>query len=111
MNYNLEMEKQMEKIKEGEKILLHACCAPCSSACIERLAEVFEIYIYYFNPNITIEDEYKKRLDEIDGFISKLDTKYPIHLVKGEYDPKVFFEISKILEVDSFKFILFESLG
>ena len=98
MNYNLEMEKQMEKINGGEKILLHACCAPCSSACIERLAEVFEIYIYYFNPNITIEDEYKKRLDEIDGFISKLDTKYPIHLVKGEYDPKVFFKISKGLE-------------
>ena len=60
MNYDLEMEKQMENIEEGSKLLLHACCAPCSSAVLERLANFFKITIFYYNPNITEELNIKK---------------------------------------------------
>ena len=98
MNYDLKMEEMIKEIPEGEKLLLHACCAPCSSACLERVANHFEVTIFYYNPNITKADEYKKRVDEIRKFISKFKTKYPIKLEEGRYDPKEFFEISKGLE-------------
>ena len=59
MNYDLEMEKQMKEIREGEKLLLHACCAPCSSAVLEKIGNFFEINILYYNPNITEKEEYE----------------------------------------------------
>ena len=98
MNYDLEMEKQLENIKEGDKLLLHACCAPCSSACLERLGDYFNISIFYYNPNITEEEEYNKRINEIKKFISEFKTKYPIKLIEGRYDPNEFFEMAKGLE-------------
>lgn len=98
MNYDLEMEKQIESIPEGEELLLHACCAPCSSACLERLGNYFRATIFYYNPNITEEDEYKKRLNEISNFIKKFKTKYEIKLIEGDYDPKVFFNMAEGLE-------------
>lgn len=98
MNYDLEMEKQMKSIKEGTPLLLHACCAPCSSAVLERIGNFFKVTIFYYNPNITNEDEYKKRVDEVKRFISSFKTKYPISLEEGTYDPREFFDISKGLE-------------
>lgn len=98
MNYNLLMEEEMSKIEEGKTLLLHACCAPCSSAVLERLANFFKISIFYYNPNITEEKEYQKRLNEVKSFIEKLDTKYKILVVEARYDPKEFFTISKGLE-------------
>ena len=53
MNYDLEMSKQMSNLKEGDSLLLHACCAPCSSSVLERLGNFFNITIFYYNPNIT----------------------------------------------------------
>ncbi len=98
MNYDLEMSKQLENIELGEKLLLHVCCAPCSTACIERLANYFEIVLYYYNPNITDEAEYNKRLDEVIRYASLINTKYGVEVIDGKYDPKAFFEISKGLE-------------
>ena len=98
MNYDLEMEKQISNIKEGDTLLLHACCAPCSSACLERLGDYFNISIFYYNPNITEEAEYKKRINEIKKFISEFKTKYPIKLIEGRYDPNEFFEMASGLE-------------
>ena len=98
MNYDLEMEKQMDSIKEGTPLLLHACCAPCSSAVLERIGNFFKITIFYYNPNITNEEEYKKRVEEVKRFISSFKTKYPISLEEGNYDPREFFDISKGLE-------------
>lgn len=98
MNYDLEMEKQMSSIKEGMPLLLHACCAPCSSAVLERIGNFFKVTIFYYNPNITNEDEYRKRIDEIKKFISSFKTKYPISLEEGNYDPEEFFNISHGLE-------------
>ncbi len=98
MNYDLEMQKQMNNIKEGTKLLLHACCAPCSSAVLERLSNFFEITIFYYNPNITEEKEYLKRIEELKKFISLVKYKYPISLVPGNYEPQKFFEMAKGLE-------------
>ena len=88
----------MKTIKEGTPLLLHACCAPCSSAVLERIGNYFKVTIFYYNPNITNEDEYKKRINEIKKFISSFKTKYPISLEEGNYNSKDFFDISKGLE-------------
>ena len=98
MNYDLEMEKQLEKIEEKEKLLLHACCAPCSSAVLERLANFFEITIFYYNPNISEEKEYLKRIEELKKLITLITSKYKISLLEGEYEPNKFFKMSKGLE-------------
>ena len=80
------------------KLLLHACCAPCSSAVLERIGNFFKVTIFYYNPNITNEEEYKKRVEEVKRFISSFKTKYPISLEEGNYDPMEFFKISRGLE-------------
>lgn len=98
MNYNLEMEKQMENIKEGSTLLLHACCAPCSTACLERLANFFKVTIFYYNPNITEKNEYQKRIEEIKKLLTLINPKYKVELLEGDYDPKVFLDMSKGLE-------------
>ena len=98
MNYDLLMEEQISNIPEGTSLLLHACCGPCSSACLERVANHFKVTIFYYNPNITEKLEYDKRYKEIEKLISKLNFKYPIKLINGNYEPDKFFGISKGLE-------------
>lgn len=98
MNYDKLMEEQISTSNEGSSLLLHACCAPCSSAVLERLSNFFKITIIYYNPNITEEKEYLKRLEELKNFIKKLKTKYPINIIDTRYDPKEFFTIAKGLE-------------
>ena len=98
MNYDLEMQKQLEKVEEGTKVLLHACCAPCSSAVLERLANTLEVTIIYYNPNITDEKEYQKRIEELKKLISLIHPKYPVHLIEGRYDPNEFWKMAKGLE-------------
>lgn len=97
MNYDLEMENQIKNISTKNKLLLHACCAPCSSAVLERISKYFDITILYYNPNITEPEEYEKRLNEIENFIKKLNLKN-IKVLRGRYNPKEFFDISVGLE-------------
>ena len=63
-NFELLMQEQMKKVGVGTKLLLHSCCAPCSSTCIERLKDVFDVTILYYNPNIDEKEEYEKRKAE-----------------------------------------------
>ena len=99
MNYDVLMEEEIEKIKGmGKTLLLHACCAPCSSAVLERLGNIFKITILYYNPNITDKEEYDKRLVEIHKFIEKFKTKYKINIIDGRYDKNEFLEMAKGLE-------------
>lgn len=98
MNYDYEMQKQLKTTKEGSTLLLHACCAPCSSAVLERLGNFFKITILYYNPNITDINEYKKRITELKKFINNIKTKYPINLIEGRYNPNEFFLIAENLE-------------
>ena len=98
MNYDNLMEEQISKLDKVPRLLLHACCAPCSSACIERLSDNFKIDIYYYNPNIDNIEEYNKRLNEIIRFTKEFKTKYPIDVIDGGYDSESFFKMSKGLE-------------
>ena len=98
MNYDLKMQEEINKLNFVPKILLHACCAPCSSTCLKRLGEHYKITIFYYNPNITEEKEYKKRLEEIKRFIKEFKVKYPIEILEGRYNREAFFEMSKGLE-------------
>ena len=98
MNYDVIMEDMMKKIPNGSKLLLHACCAPCSSSVLERLGNYFDISIFFYNPNITLEEEYVKRLNEIKMFVQKFKVEYPIDVIEGRYNPDEFFEMAKGLE-------------
>lgn len=101
MNYQIELEKTLEQIKQEKKVptlLLHSCCAPCSSYVLEYLSNYFEITIFYYNPNITEKEEYQKRVVEQNRLIRNLKTVYPIHFLEGNYEPNQFFELSKGLE-------------
>ena len=71
INYEEKMLNQIESAKKGAKLLLHSCCAPCSSACLERLKEHFQITILYYNPNIEQEEEYEKRKNEQIRFLKE----------------------------------------
>ena len=71
VNYDKRMLEQMEEAKEGATLLLHSCCAPCSSACLERLKDKFKITILYYNPNIDEEEEYEKRKAEQIRFLKE----------------------------------------
>ena len=98
MNYDVKMEEMIKDIPRGSKLLLHACCAPCSSAVLERLGNFFRITILFYNPNITDEEEYKKRLEEINNFVSKFKVEYPIDILEGRYDLNEFFLMATGLE-------------
>lgn len=86
----------------GKKLLLHSCCAPCSSYVLIYLANYFEITVLYYNPNISCEPEYQKRLEEQKRLIHALNEdgrlKYPISVLEGEYRPQLFFQMAKGLE-------------
>ncbi len=93
INYQLKMEKKLEEIKSGEnvpKLLLHSCCAPCSSYVLEYLSSYFNITIFYFNPNISDSTEYRKRVEEQKRLIKELPAKYPISFMEGRYDVSLF---------------------
>lgn len=100
MNYNLLMEEQLKHVKEGSTLLLHACCAPCSSAILEKLGNFFKITLFFYNPNITDKIEYDKRLQEIKRFAKEFKTLYEVDVLEGKYEPNEFKKISKGLEND-----------
>ena len=104
MNY----QKQLDKITDGidpaspreEKplLLLHACCAPCSSYVLEYLLPFFRIRVFYYNPNITPETEYIKRVRELKRFISDAGYEELVEFTEGPYDPALFFSAAAGLE-------------
>ena len=101
INYQNELDKIIEKnISEGKipSLLLHACCAPCSSYCLEYLSRYFNITVFYFNPNISLKEEYKYRLNEEKRLISLMDFVNPVRIIEGEYKPKNFYDAVKGLE-------------
>lgn len=100
-NYQKELDKmiaQLEETNEVPTLLLHSCCAPCSSYCIEYLADYFKITIFYYNPNISLEEEYRRRVEEQKRLIASLPVKHSVDFIEGNYDTERFYEISKGLE-------------
>lgn len=101
INYQLALDKIIEENQKQQNVpslLMHSCCAPCSSYCLTYLAQYFRITIFYYNPNISPETEYKKRVKEQIRLIQSLDVKYPISFVEGTYEPEKFYEMAKGLE-------------
>ena len=101
INYQKELEKVLIQIQNRDKaptLLLHSCCAPCSSYVIEYLSNYFYITVFYYNPNISPEAEYRFRSSEQKRLISSMDTKYPVLFAEEEYDSRQFFTAVKGLE-------------
>lgn len=100
-NYQKEMDILLEKLKSEGKtptLLLHSCCAPCSSYCLEYLTEYFNIAVFFYNPNISSKEEYSLRLSEQKRLIEEMPKKNSITLIEGEYRPSDFYEIARGLE-------------
>ncbi|MGN0471273.1 MAG: epoxyqueuosine reductase QueH [Lachnospiraceae bacterium] len=99
MNYQAEMDRILSDLVPGTKrLFLHSCCAPCSSYVIEYLSRYFRITVFYYNPNITDEEEYWKRAAEEQRLIASMPTRYPVTYQEGRYDPEGFFGMAKGLE-------------
>lgn len=94
------MERTISSIKktgEKPKLLMHSCCAPCSSACIERVKDYFDLVIYYYNPNIDGVEEYQKREAEQE----RLCTALGVGFIGGKYDKNQF--LSKVSGLENEK--------
>ena len=101
MNYQKELDKLIVKLEKEEHVptlLLHSCCAPCSSYVLEYLSQYFQITVFYYNPNIYPESEYSKRIIEQQKLIDELPAKHKISFVAGEYDKDRFYDMAKGLE-------------
>jgi len=100
-NYQRELEQVIEKLsKEGvvPRLLLHSCCAPCSSYVLEYLSHYFSITVFYYNPNIYPPEEYDKRAEEQQRFIRELPVGHPVSFLRGDYEAERFYEMAKGLE-------------
>ena len=98
-NYQKELDAKIAGLHgEVPTLLLHSCCAPCSSYVLEYLSEYFEITVFYYNPNISSDEEYKKRVAEQIRFIKEFDTPNKVEFIEGDYEPDVFFKEVKGLE-------------
>ena len=100
-NYQKELEKLIDQAQKDNKIpslFLHSCCAPCSSYVLEYLSKYFNITVFYYNPNIYPEEEYRKRVHEITRLVNSMEFEHPVKLIEGHYDPQEFFQMAKGLE-------------
>lgn len=106
-NYQKELDSIIEGLDKAEtktspRLLLHSCCAPCSSYVLEYLRPFFKITVFYYNPNISMEPEYRKRVEEQKKLIAvyneNLYTAYSIDIIEGDYEPDRFFEVARGLE-------------
>ena len=113
-NYQKELEKIITKLQEYSRekdwnagqscvvqpptLLLHSCCAPCSSYCLEYLCRYFAVTVFFYNPNISFSEEYQKRAEEQKRLIERYNAEnkgYPISIIEGEYEPALFYEMAK----------------
>ena len=103
INYQIEMERELARIQaDGRRprLLLHSCCAPCSSFVLERLMNVFDLTVFYYNPNIAPREEFLRRVEEQQRLIDAMPHERPIDLIQGEYDDREFYELARGHEQD-----------
>lgn len=101
MNYQKELEKRLAEFEEKGAVptlLLHCCCAPCSSYVLEYLTNHFHITAFFYNPNISEKAEYDKRAAELKRLISEQPHRYPVKFSEGAYEPERFYDTAKGLE-------------
>ena len=103
-NYQKQLEEVLKRMKEEGKrkrLLLHACCAPCSSYCLEYLREAFALTVFFYNPNLTEQEEYRRRVEEEKRLIALMNGQEgssQIEILEGRYEPERFLEAAKGLE-------------
>lgn len=101
INYSRRLEEIISNLGgEVPKLLLHSCCGPCSSYCLEYLSQYFSITVLYYDPNISPEEEYRKRENEQRRLIEQLPTKHKVTFVPDRYDPNEFYSAVKGHESD-----------
>ena len=101
INYQRELDKIINEITESgdrPKLLLHSCCAPCSSYVLEYLTAYFDILLYYYNPNIAPVEEYERRLNEARRLVREMGLEERVRVIEGAYEPERFEAIAAGLE-------------
>ena len=96
-NYQIVLNNTLEQIREQElrpTLLLHACCAPCSSYVLEYLDEYFDITVFFYNPNITEYSEYERRSQELVRLINEMSLQFSVRFIDGGYTPQEFVSIA-----------------
>ena len=102
-NYQNVLNEELERLTaEGRvpRLLLHSCCAPCSSYVLEYLSRYFDITVFYYNPNIAPAEEFYRRVGEQKRLIQEMPLAHPVTFLEGEYDPAAFTAIAKGHEDD-----------
>lgn len=102
-NYQRMLDNELQRITESghvPSLLLHSCCAPCSSYVLEYLSRYFTITVLYYNPNISPSEEFNRRAEEQQRLISEMPHHHPISLIVGKYAPERFAELAKGHEND-----------
>ena len=101
VNYQLVLEQTIQKLEQEEKVptlLLHSCCAPCSSYCLEYLSRYFQITVLYYNPNIFPKEEYAYRIAEQRRLVAESTYVHPVQVMGTAYEPEVFYDAIRGLE-------------
>ena len=90
MNAQQILDQTLATLPQGERptLLLHACCAPCSSYVFEYLAKYFRITLFFYNPNIAPEEEYRFRLDELRRLVREMGLGGDVSVLEGNYAPR-----------------------
>lgn len=104
MNYQKELDKIIEQItseRKRPKLLIHSCCAPCSSYVLEYLSNYFEITVYYYNPNIFPPEEYGRRVEEQENLIHAMKLNNLVSFRQGDYNPDLFYKSIQGFESES----------
>lgn len=102
-NYQKVLDKTLENLRKENRVprlLLHSCCAPCSSYVLEYLSEYFDITVFYYNPNIAPEAEYQERVREQQRLIRTMSLSRPVSFLEGRYCPQEFYETARGHETD-----------
>ena len=100
-NYQKELDKILEELeRQGRvpRLLLHSCCAPCSSYVLEYLSRYFYITVLYYNPNIYPPSEYRLRVNEQESLLSHMSFAHPVEMVEGSFEPEAFYRAVQGLE-------------
>ena len=101
VNYQKELERILKELEAEGKVpalLIHSCCAPCSSYVLEYLSQYFKITVFYYNPNIYPESEYTKRILEQQKLIRDMNLKYPVSFLAGRYEKEKFYAMAEGME-------------
>ncbi len=101
INYQKELDRILQELEiQGRvpRLLLHSCCAPCSSYVLEYLSEYFSITVFYYNPNIYPPEEFEKRVEEQQRLIEQMPLRHPVSFLEGPYEPDRFYDMARGLE-------------